>query len=60
MKLVDEHGEGQGNPKDEVALDSQRAQVIVWPCQLLPPLHSRFFFYGCYDLTRLVGKNGYP
>jgi len=25
MKLVDEHGEGQGNPKEEVALDSQRA-----------------------------------
>jgi hypothetical protein len=42
--LVDRLEEGQGNPKEEVAIDSQRAYVIIWSSQLLLPLQSRFFF----------------
>jgi hypothetical protein len=60
MKLVDRHVEGQGNPREEVAIDSQRAYVIVSSSQLLPPFHSRFFSKFVTTLPDLFGKNGYP
>ena len=60
MKLVDRHEEGQGNPREEVAIDSQRAYVIAWSSQLLSPLHSRFFSKVATTLSDLLEKNGYP
>jgi hypothetical protein len=56
MKLVDRHEEGQDNPREEVAIDSQRTYVIVWSSQLLPPLHSRFFSKVATTLPDLLGK----
>jgi hypothetical protein len=53
--------DGQGNPREEVAIDSQRTYVNAWSSQLLPPLHSRFFFSKvATTLPDLLEKNGYP
>jgi hypothetical protein len=61
MKLVDRHEEGQGNPREEVAVDSQRAYVNVWSSQLRPPLHSRIFLSKVVTaLPDLLERNGYP
>jgi hypothetical protein len=61
MKLVDEHDECQGNPKEEMAIDLQMTYVIVWSSQLLPPFHSSFVFSKVgMTLPDLLGKNGYP
>jgi hypothetical protein len=63
MKLVDEHGEGQGNPKEEVALDLKKT---LGHCLALPNITTtsfKIFFLRLlrpYQVTRLVGKNGYP
>ena len=62
MKLVDRHEEGQGNPREEVAIDSQMAYVIAWSSQLLPPIYSRFIFFPkvATTLPDLLEKNSYP
>jgi hypothetical protein len=44
MKLVDRYEGGQGNLREEVAIDSLRAYVIGWSSQLLPPLIQDFVF----------------
>jgi hypothetical protein len=60
MKLVHGHDEGEGNSREEVTINSQRAYVIAWFSQLLPPLHSRFFSKVAMTLPNLLAENGYP
>ena len=61
MRLVDRHEEGQGNPRVEVAIDSQRAYVMLGLANYYHHHSIQDFVFSkvATTLSDLL-ENGYP